>query len=208
MRGTAVLAATHALPPRRSAVSDVQPFRDGPAMLVCDGDLPAFADLRSDVLSALTPARRQAIRGDTAGEHLFQLLRERARQLPTRSMAGSLRAVLHNLTRWSETTGRSGPMALSMLWIQNGRMAGVCCNRSLYVLNRSAPLRCSVCGHPHARLTPQADYRAVVVASRPLTDEDWQRVPNRSLLAVDRQARLTVSSLDRPARSWLRAGSG
>jgi len=206
-RGTAILAATHSLPTGPPSVSDVQPFRDGNGMLVCDGELSSFADIRADVLHALTPARRQAIRGDTAGEHLFQLLRERDRQVPNRSMTGSLRAVLHNLNRWSDATGQSGPMSMSVLWAQNERLAGACCHRSLYVLTRSSPLRCSVCGRPHASHNSPTDYRAVVFASRPLTDEDWQRVPDRSLLAVDRQARLAVSSLDQPARSWLRTGS-
>jgi hypothetical protein len=43
---------------------------------------------------------------------------------------------------------------------------------------------CAICGTSHC---PGADdgYRAVVVASEPITDEDWTEVPDGTIFGVD-----------------------
>jgi len=58
---------------------------------------------------------------------------------------------------------------------------------SLYWTFRRQVRDCAVCGTSHC---PSADYRyrAVVVASEPITDEDWMEVPEGSVLGVEPRA--------------------
>ena len=39
---------------------------------------------------------------------------------------------------------------------------------------------CEICGFPHIHHDPKVDYRAVVIASEPITHETWSEIPERS----------------------------
>jgi predicted glutamine amidotransferase len=54
--------------------------------------------------------------------------------------------------------------------------------RGLYYLQRRAVYDCEICGFPHIRHRAGAQYRAVVLASEPITHEHWTEVPERSIL--------------------------
>lgn len=54
---------------------------------------------------------------------------------------------------------------------------------SLYWTFRRGIRDCAVCGTSHCP-SADADYRSVVVASEPITDEDWMEVPEASVLGV------------------------
>jgi len=43
---------------------------------------------------------------------------------------------------------------------------------------------------------PGQDYRAVEIASEPITDEAWRRVPNSTVFNVDPDMRLNIAPLD------------
>ncbi len=59
-------------------------------------------------------------------------------------------------------------------------------NRSLYWVERLGVHDCEICGTPHIHHEGADDYRAVVVASEPITDEPWRPLPeDRSMLVVD-----------------------
>jgi glutamine amidotransferase len=187
-----------------ASTANTQPFRHRDSLLAHAGTLTAFDRFRGDLLGALPPRRQNAIRGDTDSEHLFQLLLERHRQVPDRSPAGSLRVTLKNLTRWSTAAAPDADLSATLLWVVDGRLAAVRFNRPLYLLERTEPLLCPHCGHPHAYPASRDDYRAVVLASQPVTDEDWQEVPNQSAVSITAGAHATVTSLeDVQPVSWL-----
>jgi predicted glutamine amidotransferase len=56
--------------------------------------------------------------------------------------------------------------------------------RTLYYLERNGVYDCEICGFPHIHHDPSRAYRAVVVASEPITHEPWQEVPEGSLYAI------------------------
>ena len=74
-------------------------------------------------------------------------------------------------------------------------IVGSRCGRSLYHLEREGVYDCEICGFPHIHHDPTQTYRAVVVASEPLTHEPWTEVPEDSLYAVGSDLRLAVQPL-------------
>jgi glutamine amidotransferase len=61
------------------------------------------------------------------------------------------------------------------------QLAGTRLGRTLVYLIRNGVYDCEICGFPHIRHDPQRDYRAIEIASEPLTHEAWQEVPERTV---------------------------
>jgi predicted glutamine amidotransferase len=55
---------------------------------------------------------------------------------------------------------------------------------SLHVLLREGIHDCEICGIPHIHHSPGTPYRAVAIASEPITHEHWDEVPDGSIVAV------------------------
>ena len=53
-------------------------------------------------------------------------------------------------------------------------------NQSLWWVYRKGVRDCEICGIPHVEHDPSTDYRAVIVASEPISNEDSRKVPDRS----------------------------
>lgn len=81
-------------------------------------------------------------------------------------------------------SGATSPPSLNFLLTDGHHLAASRWGNTLYWTFRNGVPDCSVCGTSHC---PSADehYRAVVIASEPLTDEDWMEVPDGSILAVE-----------------------
>jgi len=182
-----------------------QPSQEGTSMLVMDGTIPHFESVRPDLESVLQPKSRAAMRGQTPAEHVFQLLQERYRQVPGRSMADTVRVVVKNLQRWTAAVDPDASFQLAFLWSRGTTLAGVRLNAPLWTVERTAPPLCDACTCSHAFVRGNAPYHAVVVASMPFTDEDWTEVPNASVFETNGSDALTTSPLDeRPTSlSWL-----
>ncbi len=68
-------------------------------------------------------------------------------------------------------------------------------HNGLYWVLREGVHDCEVCGIPHVRHDSRRDYRAVVVASEPISEEPWQEVPDGSVLTVDEEIEARVLSI-------------
>jgi predicted glutamine amidotransferase len=51
-------------------------------------------------------------------------------------------------------------------------------------VERHAVQDCEICGFPHIHHTAGHDYRALVVASEPISREEWREVPEHSIHSV------------------------
>ena len=58
-------------------------------------------------------------------------------------------------------------------------------DNSLCCVQRNDVHDCEICGIPHIHHSPRKQYRAVVLASEPLSEESWQTVPEESILTID-----------------------
>jgi hypothetical protein len=178
----------------------LQPMVEGAALAVVDAHVPGASTVCEDIRSALRPHRQKALGSDGLAEHVFQLLLERRDQVPGRPPVDTLRAVMMNVRRWSERAmagaaagdGMHTPQ-LRVLWSSGTERGLVGCSigAPLWSVRRTEPLACGYCGQSHAvRVGEGEDYRAVVLASTPRTDEDWQRLPDGFAFSVTPDAKL------------------
>ncbi len=177
----------------------LQPMVEGASLAVVDAYVPGTSLVCEDIRSALRPRRQKALDSDGLAEHVFQLLLERRDQMPGRAPVDTLRAVMTNVRRWSEKAvaeasagdGMQTPM-LRVLWSSGTERGLVGCSigAPLWVVRRTRPLTCEYCGQSHAvRVSEGEDYRAVVLASTPRTDEDWERLPDGAAFSITPDAR-------------------
>ncbi len=207
---------------RRATVGEAHlrnthPFRRGDSLLAHNGHVPGFEQLQPRLREAMSPDLARSLRGETDSEHVFHLLLTRLREAgppdgaaaagPT-EMRAALGATIRRLEALCEGLDADardverGPeghrldrLAMNVLWTVGSDLAGSRLGRSLRYVERDGAHRCSVCGELHPDPEPEG-YRAIVLASERITDEDWREVPERSAFHVDEGMRLRVASLD------------
>ncbi len=213
--GTTVLAHV-----RRATVGDpshanTHPFRHGPALLIHNGHVPAFDAVRPHLLDRLTNERRRYIRGSTDSEHVLALLLQLRDEGPDAPLREVTREALQHIQSWvaQEAPGAEpyatdvdtqslsheeleDILALNLLWTDGTTLAGSRLNRTLWALERSHVRACPLCGTDHAAPPEGADYRATVLASERITDEDWTEVPNGSVFSTAADATFHLEALD------------
>ena len=64
-------------------------------------------------------------------------------------------------------------------------MVGSRLNRTFWYLERDGLILCKTCGQCHVHHSTKQHYRAVEIASEPITHEDWLQVPNGTVFSVD-----------------------
>lgn len=58
---------------------------------------------------------------------------------------------------------------------------------------------CEICGETHVRHSAKERYRAVEIASEPITHEGWLQIPNGTVFSVDPDFRLNIVPLSAEA---------
>ena len=179
-------------PPR---IENTHPFVDGPWAFVHNGTIPGFARLRPRLLALLPQERREAIRGDTDSEHLFHYLRTLQAREPDRSLLEVLRHGLRQIVEWCREISPTAGIGLNVILTDGEQMVGSRLGRTLYYVEREGVHDCEICGFPHIHHDARRHYRAVVVASEPISHEDWREVPERSVYRVSDHFRFESAPL-------------
>jgi glutamine amidotransferase len=204
--GTTLLAHVRRATVGAPSHDNTHPFRRGAAFLVHNGHVPAFEHVRPRLLDRLADERRHTIRGTTDSEHVFALLLQLRDEHPDAPIHAVTRRAVHLLQDWCaaappdvHTDVSDVPfddldtvddaiihrtLALNVLWTDGTWLGGARLNRSLWALRRTNAYVCPVCGDDHTDAPADARYRATVLASEPITDEDWTAVPNGSVFHV------------------------
>jgi hypothetical protein len=182
----------------------LQPLVEGASMAVIRASVPASAVVCADIRDALRPRRRDALETDSLGEHVFQLLLERRDQMPSRPAARTLRAVMWNVLRWSRRAAEDAPSTgdgmqtplLQILWRSGTHvhMAGCTVGAPLWWVQRTEPRGCGICGRVHAPRVDDDAYRSTAVATEPLTEESWTRVPDDTVFSLGSDGRVQPTS--------------
>ena len=178
----------------RPALENTHPFTFQCWTFAHNGTVTAF-DTVKNALFAEVPARlRENIRGTTDSELLFHWLLGRMQQAgisPDQRCAELDRLIdvvseaLQHVASLCADAGAK-PAKLNIL-LTDGRIAvATRWNNSLYWLFRNGIHDCEICGIAHIRHSPGVEYRATIVASEPVSHEDWHEVPERTLVAIDR----------------------
>jgi glutamine amidotransferase len=167
---------------------NTHPFCDGRWVLAHNGTLRAFPSIRPALLEAMLPAQRAAVAGVTDSEHVFRFLLSLRAANPQETLLETLRRGLAQLVSWSRDVDPSARIGLNVLWTDGEALVGSRVGRTLWYVERRGILDCEVCGFPHVHHHPGTTYRALVVASEPITHESWKEVPDGSVFSIDAQA--------------------
>jgi glutamine amidotransferase len=177
---------------RRATIGALRPENTHPFvhdrwMFAHNGTLAAFEAIRPRLLEAMTRTQRDAMLGETDSEHVFGLLLSDHEREPERPLLDTLRRGLQRVIAWSREEDPAAETALNTLWTDGIELVGSRVGRSLSYVERTAARACEVCGGAlHLDSPPDDAYRAVVIASEPVTsNEPWHEVPDGSVFRID-----------------------
>ena len=177
------------------SLANTHPFSDGPWVLVHNGTVPNFEEVKHLMLGSIAPSRRAYIQGTTDSEHVFQFLRTLQEEEPDRPLLNTLRVGIDRIIGWCQKVDQSAKVGLNLIYTDGTRMVGSRVGRSLYYVERDGIKDCQICGFPHVHHDPHRSYQAVVVASEPISDESWTEVPEKSVYEVSANQKIEIQSL-------------
>ena len=172
---------------------NTHPFRHGPWAFAHNGTISGFTHIRThlDVGQFGPPL------GDTDSELAFRwMLNRMARHgIDPGEPAVSIEPLLDvvgeavlDLVRIAMRVDESDSPKLNFLISDGKHMVASRWGNSLYWAFRRGVPDCAVCGISHCP-TADDDYRAVVIASEPITNEDWSEIPEGTVFGVGPGAR-------------------
>jgi glutamine amidotransferase len=178
------------------ALENTHPFVHGVWLFAHNGTVPNFDRVRDRLIGALDPLHRDEIRGTTDSEHVFRYLLTLWERDPGAPLLETLRRGLEQVVAWSREIDRTARVSLNVLWTDGDRMVGSRLGRTLWYLERDGIVPCEICGKSHVHHDPKQAYRAVEIASEPITSEAWLNVPDATVFNVDPDLRLRFEPLE------------
>ena len=179
-----------------AAIENTHPFIHRQWTFAHNGTIPNFDRVKPLLIDAMSPAHRAAMGGVTDSEHLFRYLLSLREAEPRAPLVDILRNGLASVIRWCTEIDRTAKIGLNVLLTNGDELVGSRWGRTLYRLDRLGVYDCEVCGFPHIHHHSGTDYRAIVVASEPITHEDWTEVPERTVYSVSRDLRFHILDLE------------
>jgi len=180
-------------------LENTHPFVHGAWLFAHNGTVPNFARVRERLIDAMDALHRNEIRGSTDSEHVFRYLLGLWQHNPERPLLQTLRSGLQQVIAWCRDIDSKAKVSLNVLWADGDRLVGSRLGRTLWYLEREGIHVCEICGKSHVHHNPERAYRAVEIASEPITDERWLQVPNGTVFIVDPDMRLHIEPLGETA---------
>ncbi len=200
-RASRVYARTVIAHVRRATVGEpslenTHPFVHGRWMFAHNGTVPNFEQVRAYLLDATDPLHRTEIRGRTDSEHIFRFLLTLWERNPQVPLMETLCDGIEQIVGWCRDIERDRPVSLNLLWTDGERLVGSRLGRTLFYLQRDGLVTCDICGQVHVHHDPKTEYRAVEIASEPITSEIWTEVPEATAYAVNPEMTLEFRALN------------
>jgi len=186
------------------STANTHPFHLGRWVFAHNGTIPRFEKV-GPRLEASTEAAGllRYRRGNTDSELAFLWILGRIRRValgglegdvPVEQMVRAVQDALLSIESWCRDEGATEAPSLNFLLTDGRCLVASRRGNTAYWILREDAVRCEVCGVCHCsicgsnlgrRHEPRSGYRAVVVASEPITRESWAEIPEGHLLAVD-----------------------
>jgi len=166
------------------SLENTHPFVHGHWLFAHNGTVPNFDAVRERLVDAMNPLQRSEIRGTTDSEHVFRYLLTLWQHNPQTPLAQTLCLGLKQVVTWCRAVDPAAPIALNVLWTDGDRFVGSRLGRSLWYLERDGVVLCEICGQSHVHHDHRRHYRAVEIASEPITDEEWMQVPDACVFDI------------------------
>ncbi len=181
---------------------NTHPFGYGSWVMAHNGTLTGFEQLRPRLESETIPELQEHRLGTTDSEQIFYWVLSRLvragvevdRPYPdTAGLADLLAESVRELAGLAEGAAPGEQPRLNLLLTDGVSMVATRWFNSLHLVERRGVHDCEICGIPHVQNDPAVPvYRAVVIASEPVTHEPWREIPNQSVIAVDGECGVTV----------------
>lgn len=173
------------------SLENTHPFTHGRWVFAHNGTIVNFGRLKGELVDAMTPGHREAIRGVTDSEHLFHYLLTLREEDPDAPLPDILRRGLLRVVDRMGEGAATDAAGLNVIWTDGSEMVASRWGRTLWYVEREGTHDCEICGKTGVRGHAGSGYRAVVVASEPIShDETWTEVPEGSLLRIGPEARV------------------
>lgn len=179
----------------RPGLENTHPFAWENWAFAHNGTLPNFSEVRHRMLDAMAPEHRNAIAGSTDSEHVFHMLLSERERAPRAPLIDVVRTTVEQIIGWCQEIDAEARIGLNVLLTDGHQLVGTRWGRTLHSVQRHAIRDCEICGFPHVQHTPGKPYHALVLASEPISHEQWSEVPERSVYEVTPQMRLRVEPL-------------
>lgn len=168
-----------------TSIENTHPFDHGRWIFAHNGTVPHFEEVRPIILAEIDPIHRNNIDGQTDSEHLFYYLMSLFLRHPETSLFDTVRAGLAQIVHWVHDIDPDAVPGLNIVLTDGDHMIGSRLNRSLVYLLRDHVFDCPICGRSHVHHEPNQDYRAIEIASEPVTQFDhWLEVPNGKVFRI------------------------
>lgn len=179
-----------------TAIENTHPFHHGAWIFAHNGTVPHFLKVRDRMIPHIDPLLRNYIRGTTDSEHIFYYLMSLHMTQPARPLREIVATGLNLITRWCREVDPDARPGLNIVLTDGKELAGSRLGRTLWHLRRDRVLRCDICGKPHVHHAVGTDYRAVEIASEPISDDPWEPFPDGVVYSVDEDYYLLTETLD------------
>jgi glutamine amidotransferase len=166
-----------------------------------NGTLPGF-DRLGPQLAEETESFQNSRLGETDSEQLFLWMLNRFRRdeinfdVPDcQALERSISTAICEIDRRCRDLEPDEPSRLTFVLTDGQLILGGRWHNPLHWLDRRDIRDCEICGIPHIRHNDATEYRAVVFASEPITQEAWEEIPDESVFTVNEKFELSVSGL-------------
>lgn len=177
------------------SLENTHPFQNGRWIFAHNGTIPHFAKVRHLMLPAIDPFYRNEIQGTTDSEHVFVYLLTLWRNHPEEPLLDQVSRGLAQIIDWCITVDPTARIGLNIVLTDGHRLVGSRIGRTLWHLERQRIFECDICGRPHVHHDAAETYHSVEIASEPITDDNWQELPEGVVYEVDEDFYLLTRSL-------------
>ena len=185
---------------RRATVGDqsienTHPFQHGRWIFAHNGTVPNFLKVRDRMVPQIDPLFRNDIKGTTDSEHIFFYLLSLHQKHPELPLMDILSRGIRQIIDWSREVDPDRKVGLNVVLSDGDHLVGSRFGRTLWYLERGFVFECPICGKSHVHHETGSDYRAVEIASEPLSDESWLEFPEDVVYSVDEDFYLLTQSI-------------
>ena len=182
---------------------NTHPFTDGHWSVAHNGTVRGFEEVGPQLERETHPDLLTRRLGNTDTELVFYWLLSRMvaggvdlrGPADRRRLEDAVRQAVVCLERRCQLAEPGKPAQLNLVITDGTVLVASCWRHSLHWVQRLGVHDCEICGIPHIRHRPGLDYRAVVVASEPISHEAWETLPDGSILSVGPDARGAVQRI-------------
>jgi glutamine amidotransferase len=178
-----------------TSMENTHPFQHGSWLFAHNGTIPNFLAVRDKMIQHIDPMLQNSIEGDTDSEHIFYYLLSLQIHHTDIALREIIRRGLRQIIAWSNEISPGVPTGLNIV-ITNGEiLVGSRHGRTLWHLVREESIICKECGQSHVQHRQGRDYRAIEVASEPITNENWSPFSDDVIYSIDKDLHFEVEAL-------------